>query len=62
MIRKGSKNNHTPAELKSIYKGLKGKTYTAENVIGPVQKWDLTKLQDTVERRPGKAHRRLIEW
>lgn len=31
MIRKGSKNHHT-TELKSTWKGLKGKTYTAENV------------------------------
>lgn len=30
MIRKGSKNNHTPAKLKSTYKGLKGKTTLQE--------------------------------
>lgn len=33
MIRKGSKNHHA-TKLKSTWKGLKAKTYTAENVAG----------------------------
>lgn len=59
MILKRSKNNQLTAEIKSTWKGLKGKTYTAENVTGSGQDKTETLTECRgIQRRGGNTERK----